>query len=186
MIILLRHGATLGNLEGRYVGRTDEPLSKEGRAALAALGFPPAALVYTSPMRRALETARLIYPNVPPTPVEGLHECDFGAFEYKNHAELKHDVRYQAWIDSGGTLPFPDGESREGFVRRTLRAFDALPAFPEHENTAIIAHGGTLMALLSERALPRRDYFDWRVPNGGGYLCAFERGMLRVVRSLHA
>lgn len=186
MVILLRHGATLGNLEGRYVGRTDEPLSAEGRAALAALQFPPAALVYVSPMRRALETARLIYPCAPLTPVEGFRECDFGAFEYHNHAELEGDARYQAWIDSGGMSPFPGGESRKAFVRRTLRAFDALPAFPEHENTAIVAHGGTLMALLSERALPRRDYFDWRVPSGSGYLCAFEQGVLRVVRPVCA
>jgi len=47
-------------------------------------------------------------------------EMDFGAFEGHNYQELSGDPAYQRWIDSGGTLPFPEGESREEFIRRSV------------------------------------------------------------------
>ncbi len=183
MIALLRHGATAGNLERRYVGSTDEGLSSEGILTLKDIRYPGADRVFVSPMKRALETARLIYPDAAITPVEGFRECDFGDFEYKNAPELSSDARYQAWIDSGGTLPFPGGESRAAFVRRSLLAFDAI-AHLLTGDCAIIAHGGTLMAILSERALPRRGYFFYQVPCAHGFLCARNTGALHIVRSI--
>ena len=47
-----------------------------------------------------------------------LKECDFGDFENKNYKELSGNPDYQAWIDSGGALPFPGGEDPEGFRNR--------------------------------------------------------------------
>ena len=61
-IFLIRHGATPGNLEGRYIGRTDEALSAAGREDILRHQYPPVDLVFTSPMRRCRETAALIYP----------------------------------------------------------------------------------------------------------------------------
>lgn len=60
-IFLIRHGATPGNLEGRYIGRTDESLSETGRDEILRRQYPPVDIVFTSPMRRCLETASLIY-----------------------------------------------------------------------------------------------------------------------------
>ena len=48
---------------------------------------------------------------------------DFGVFEGKNYLELQGDKRYQEWIDSNGTLPFPEGESREEFISRCDKGF---------------------------------------------------------------
>ena len=124
-IILIRHGKTYGNTLGRYIGsRTDEPLCQEGIRRLRENAYPPAEYVYTSPMRRCLETAGVIYPGVPGGSNPLLAECDFGAFENKNYKELSGDVRYQAWIDSGGTLPFPQGESQEAFRKRCEKGFE--------------------------------------------------------------
>lgn len=66
-IILVRHGKTAGNLEGRYIGsRTDEPLCEEGIHALEEKvregTYPPVDLVYASPMIRCRQTAKILWP----------------------------------------------------------------------------------------------------------------------------
>ena len=61
-------------------------------------------------MKRCLETAALIYPNLSMDTNVLLRECDFGKFENKNYHELSEVKEYQEWIDSNGTLPFPNGE----------------------------------------------------------------------------
>ena len=124
---LIRHGMTPGNEEHRYIGRTDEPLSQKGREQLLTLQkkgvYPAAACVAASPLERCRQTAELLYPGQAPCVFDQFREMDFGAFEGHNYEELKADVRYQAWIDSNGTLPFPQGESREQFQRRCVEGF---------------------------------------------------------------
>ena len=172
-ILFIRHGKTAGNLAGRYVGRTDEPLCPAGREALRAVAPPNADAVFVSPLRRCRESAELLFPALAPVAVPGLEECDFGEFEMKNYAELNGRADYQAWIDSGGELPFPGGESRAGFQARCCRAFAELAATllrPDGpERPALVVHGGTIMAILSRYGQPRRDYFDWQAKNGAGY-----------------
>ena len=169
--ILIRHGKTKGNLEGRYIGcRSDEPLCPEGRADLKQRVYPAVSRVYASPMRRCLETAGLLYPDAPVEIVPDLRECDFGTFEGKNYAELNGREDYQAWIDSGGELPFPGGESREEFSARCLKAFEEIRKKAPQEDCALIIHGGTVMAIMEQYALPRRPFYDYQVPNGCGFI----------------
>ena len=59
---LYRHGKTKGNEEGRYLGRTDESLSEEGKKALREKRMPPAEAVFSSPKKRCQETAALFFP----------------------------------------------------------------------------------------------------------------------------
>lgn len=168
--MLIRHGMTAGNREHRYIGcRSDEPLCGEGIRALSAFVYPDAARVFASPMRRCLETATLLYPGREPVVVPDLRECDFGVFEGLNHAQLDGRADYQAFIDSGGILPFPGGESRASFSARCVRAFEgAVRGLPEG-TYAFVVHGGTIMAIMERYARPRGGYFDFQVPNGGGY-----------------
>ena len=126
-IVLIRHGATKGNLEKRYIGRTDEDLCGEGIKKLkeytCAGIYPPAQAVFSSPMKRCLSTAECIYPVQTPQIVWNFRECDFGLFEGKNYKELTGNPQYQQWIDSNGTLPFPGGEALTDFKKRSVRAF---------------------------------------------------------------
>jgi alpha-ribazole phosphatase len=169
--ILIRHGQTQRNLEHRYIGcRTDEPLCPEGIAALQGKSYPPAAKVYVSPMKRCLETASLLYPGVPTDVVEDFCECDFGDWENKNYAELNGREDYQAWIDSGGEMSFPGGESRAEFAARCVRAFDELLTRNLQEDCAIIAHGGTIMAIMERYAHPCGAYYDFQISNGCGFV----------------
>lgn len=168
-IHLIRHGRTAGNRERRYVGRTDEPLCAEGVQALADVEAPEAELLFASPMRRCIETARILYPQLEPVPVTELSECDFGAFEGKNWRELSGDPDYQRWIDSGGTLPFPGGESREAFCARCRAGFFRVVEkirMAGCREAAVVAHGGTVMAVMDAWSTPHRDYYDWQIGNG--------------------
>ncbi|MCC8139669.1 MAG: histidine phosphatase family protein [Lachnospiraceae bacterium] len=183
-ILLLRHGKTTGNLEHRYVGCcTDEPLCEEGRRELAGKKMPPVRLLYVSPMKRCTETAELLWPQHPPLRiVPNLRETDFGDFENKNHEELSGNPDYQAWVDSGGALPFPNGETTEFFRKRCCNAFEQIVeelresqeegprVAPNILRTGIVAHGGTIMAILERFGFPKMDYFDYQVKNGCGYL----------------
>ena len=177
-ILLIRHGKTKGNLQGRYIGcRTDEPLCEEGISELRGKSFPPADCVFASPMKRCTETAGVLWPGCVPILVPDFRECDFGRFENKNYQELNGDPDYQAWVDSGGELPFPEGESPEQFRRRCREAFAGLvreffwgrPG-GDARRAAIVAHGGTIMAILETYGFPKKDYFDFQVKNGCGYL----------------
>lgn len=179
--VLIRHGKTQGNLEHRYIGsRTDEPLCAQGITELMINSYPCVARVYVSPMKRCMETASLLYPDVPVEMVEGFRECDFGDFENKNYAELNGRADYQAWIDSNGEMPFPNGESRAAFAARCVQAFEQIRN--QTEDCAIIAHGGTLMAIMEQYAKPSGNYFDFQVKNGEGFVLS-QDGSYRLIPS---
>ena len=176
-IYLIRHGKTKGNLEERYIGRTDEPLCEAGRENLKKYQYPQVEMVFTSPMKRCMQTAETIYPGQQYQCIEELRESDFGAFEGHTYKELSGDVRYQAWIDSGGTLPFPGGESREGFKYRSLTGFQKAVTQCIRKNVdtaALVIHGGTIMNIMEEYADRHRTFYEWHVKNGGGYLAELE------------
>lgn len=178
-IYLIRHGKTAGNLSGKYIGsRTDESLCKEGIQALKEKNYPKAELLFVSPMKRCRQTGELLYPGLEQRECPLLKECDFGAFENKNYKELSGNPDYQAWIDSGGILPFPGGEKPEEFRFRCRKGFAQCveKAFSlGSPSTAIVTHGGTIMSILSAYGYPARDYFDWQIKNGEYYVLTLEK-----------
>ena len=179
-IILIRHGKTFGNTLGRYIGITDEELCPEGREELDALresgqyrSIRP-DLVYVSPLRRCRQTAELLFPGVPQEICRDLRECDFGEFENKNYKELSGNPAYQAWVDSGGTLPFPGGESREAFQERCRVEFARVLRARRKQagsNAVFVVHGGTIMSILSAYAPQGAadPFYRWQVKNGEGW-----------------
>ena len=78
---LIRHGSTPGNREHRYIGRTEEDLCEEGILALKGQEAPEVQRIYASPMRRCIQTAKILYPGRAPVKIEEFRECDFGSFE---------------------------------------------------------------------------------------------------------
>lgn len=175
-ICFIRHGATAGNLEQRYVGATDEALTEEAIRELCAMrgSYPLPDCVFASPLRRCVQTAELLFPGMRAELCADLRECVFGEFEYKNYQELQCDRRYQDWIDSGGTLAFPGGEGRREFANRCCAAFELCIQSAEKRelhSAAFVVHGGTIMAILDRYSRPHRDYFDWQSPNAHGFLC---------------
>lgn len=181
-VLLIRHGQTIGNLHKRYIGRTDEPLCSEGINALKCTEMPECDLVITSPMKRCIQTAEILFPGAEPIVCNDLRECDFGDFEGKNYLELSCDPNYQRWIDSCGTLPFPGGESLDTFRKRCVSAFSEISEqYYSFSCIALVVHGGTIMSIMSRYAVPHKDYFDWNIPNGHGYLCQFKQNSLYLL-----
>lgn len=177
-IYFIRHGQTKGNREGRYVGRTDEPLLAEARKILLEKGRllkenPEPELLYVSPLRRCRETAQILFPGKEQIVVDALRECDFGAFEYRNYTELNGNPDYQRFIDSGGVCGFPDGEALKEFQDRCVSGFcgviDSVWERSQNISMAFVIHGGTIMAVLDRFSSPHRDYFEWQTGNGDGY-----------------
>lgn len=182
-LVLLRHFATLGNLQKRYIGTTDEPLCEEGRKASKKISYPKVDTVLTSPLLRCRETAGLIYPQLSPIVCNGFRECDFGEFENKNYMELTNNPKYQAWLDSKGTLSFPRGEGVEEFKRRTLLEFKKRLELYNSKNitVALVVHGGTIMSILEKYADPKEEFYHWQVKNGCGYSADYDEKKGRII-----
>ena len=195
-ILLLRHGQTQGNLEKRYIGKTDEPLLMEDTERIQKVSSLQKRLeqeniarpqkLFISPMLRCRQTAELLFPGQEQVVIDKLREMDFGRFEGKNYKELSPDPAYQAWIDSGGRLPFPEGEDRACFIRRTMDGFLQMTELAWRENCrqiAAVVHGGSIMAILS--SLLQDDYFVYQVPNLAGYAFCYEgAGKIQAVRRI--
>ena len=191
-IYLIRHSMTKGNKEKRYIGTTDESLCLEGIQLLEERKgmYPEVTYVYVSPMKRCVQTAEIIYPEMMKAGAyscnEKLRECDFGLFENHNYIELSGCPEYQAWIDSDGRLPFPEGEDRECFIKRTMEGFRQMTEQAWRENCgqiAAVVHGGSIMAILS--CLMQDDYFAYQVPNLAGYAFQYEgAGKIQAVRRI--
>ena len=186
-LTLIRHGKTPSNREHRYLGVTEEALSGEGRKQLEILAekdiLKKTWLLFISPMLRCQESAGILFPGRKAYPIEEWREMNFGAYEGKNYEDLKNDPYYQKWIDSNGTLPFPEGESQQEYIKRCHRGLLTATKIIQKEiaenqmtesqprNITAVVHGGTIMALL--HILAGGNYFDYQVKNGGGYCCKF-------------
>lgn len=188
-LLLIRHGKTPSNREHRYLGVTEETLSGEGRKQLEILAekdiLKKPWLLFISPMLRCQESAGILFPGKKAYPIEEWREMNFGAYEGKNYEDLKNDSYYQKWIDSNGTLPFPEGESQQEYIKRCQMGLHAATKIIEEKiarevaenqmtesqprNITAVVHGGTIMALL--HILAGGNYFDYQVKNGGGYCC---------------
>lgn len=178
---LIRHGFTNSNSEKRYLGKSDEPLSSPGQKLLKENIniYPKLSYIFSSPMKRCLQTAKILYPGQEIIKINEFEEMDFGDFEGKNYHDLKKNPYYQKWIDSEGKLPFPKGESREDFINRTNKGFYKIITWiektnPDHKalSLGIIGHGGSIMAILS--SFYGGDYFDYQIANGDFFTCQLE------------
>lgn len=175
-IHLIRHGLAKGATEGRYIGHTDVSLTEEGRKQLEEMrdeyGYPQPGAVLTSPLKRCVQTANVIFPDMQPLVFEDLIEYDFGEFEGQTAEELASDPAFGEWLKGGGEAAPPYGESNEDFSIRVRNCFEMIVdglLQTGVEDAAIITHGGVMMAILSAFGLPERPMTDWVCPNGCGY-----------------
>lgn len=129
-LTLIRHGQVQANIEKRYIGSTDMSLTVNGMKSLEKLNkaqiYKTPDYLFCSPMSRCKMTCDILFPDKIYTVIDEFHEMDFGSFEMKNYQELKDNADYQRWIDSNGTIAFPEGESRQEFVLRCMSGFDKM------------------------------------------------------------
>ena len=182
-LLFVRHGATEGNLQKRYLGRTDEPLAPEGRRQIQTLRRQrvSADLVFSSPMLRARESAGILFPEQKPVVVDDFREIDFGIFEGKTAEELWTTEAYQAWLATGGKGGFPQGETPESFKARCVRAFlQTAQSVPEGKTAAFVVHGGVIMAVLEALCGEGLGFYDYHMENGEMLRARLENGRIQL------
>jgi broad specificity phosphatase PhoE len=147
-VVLVRHGVTAWNLEGRWQGWTDVPLSDVGRAQAERLRSRFAArtfdAVYSSDLSRASDTARLA--GFTPVQDARLREIHFGAFEGGLSAENALHAEFAAWLEAPSERRTPEGESYGDLYERAL---EWLGTLPDSGDVIAFTHGGVIQTLVT-------------------------------------
>jgi broad specificity phosphatase PhoE len=179
---LLRHAETEWSRDGRHTGRTDVPLTDEGRERARALRTRIAghsfALVLSSPLSRARETAELA--GLTPQLRDDLVEFDYGEYEGITTAQIREQrPDWYLWRDGA-----PGGETAEDVGRRVDRVIDEV--LQAGGDVAIVAHGHVLRA-LGARWAEQPPAFGGRLAldTGSISVLGFEREV-RVIRRWNA
>ncbi len=164
-LVIVRHGQTSYNLEGRYQGHCDIPLSDAGRAEARVLRARLSALegydlfaaertaVVTSNLRRASETAEIAFgvPNRTLHVEPDLREISFGVFEGLTRDEI--DVHYPGkmaeWLHGDAHVAVEGGESRAAVRGRAFAAVQALLARVPQQTIVAVTHGGVMRQLVA-------------------------------------
>lgn len=182
-LIFIRHGATAGNLEKRYIGSTDEPLSDIGIAQVESLRKQNFQIdfLYVSPMSRTLQTAELLFPQMAYTLVRDFRETDFGVFEGKTATELSDSSEYLAWVESMCLDPIPQGECVTDFKTRCCFAFEEImKSIPDNSCAAFVVHGGVIMSILEAYAQPKKGFYDYHIENGEFICCGYDNDIFKI------
>jgi broad specificity phosphatase PhoE len=158
-IFLVRHGETAENVEMRYIGTRDEPLTdtgmKQADQVADALACFPIRTVYTSPLVRALDTAARIKNVCGATLHEDarLKEGSFGRWEGMRRNEViklgSPDVELLARWESDASCAPPGGESLESVQMRTISLVKELEEEMPGESVVLVSHVGPIKALLA-------------------------------------
>ena len=154
-ILLARHGETDWNREGRFQGHADPPLNATGHAQAAELAVElkdvELAAVYSSPLRRALETAQRVAAEhgLEPVAVDALREVDVGSWQGLTRPEIetRYPEQFARWLDYD--QGWEDGESYEEMGRRAVAALLELAAAHAGERVLAVTHGGPIRAAIA-------------------------------------
>ena len=157
-IYFIRHGQTKYNVEGRFVGSTDLPLSEDGRKQIfnkwdGMQAHIDRDIIFTSPMKRCVETTGIIFPYDSFEVLKNMREMNFGMFEGKTHDELEYLEEYRHFM-------------------RVLKAFFEMIAYMDKKdanNAVLVCHGGVIMSLFSMLCNESDDIYYYHVDNGSGY-----------------
>lgn len=175
-IYLIRNGMTTEANAGKYIGHTDVLLSEEGEKQLEQMKedyeYPQPEVVFSSPLKRCLRTAQILYPDADLIPMRDLIEYDFGEFEDKTAEELEEHPVFPRWLAGEEGVDPPFGESSHDFQVRVCEGFCRIVDGLIKTGTtkaAIVTHGGVITTLLSSFGLPEAPMHEWLMPEGCGY-----------------
>ena len=179
-LILLRHGESQWNLENRFTGWVDVPLSPKGieeaHRAGELLKNVPIDKLYTSVLQRAMETARIVLEvrgggEIPTERDQALNERHYGDLQGLNKAETAKqygDEQVHIWRRSYDVPP-PNGESLQDTAARTLPYFKEhiLPDIKAGKNVMVAAHGNSLRSIVMFLdSLTKEQVLELNIPTG--------------------
>lgn len=176
---LARHGETDWSADGKHTGTTDVPLNDTGRRQAAALGRglqrtgPAFAAAWTSPLRRARETAALAgFPQA--KVLDGLREWDYGEYEGTRTADVRRERNEPDWLI--WTADIGEGETARDVGERADEAIARILASTPQGDVIVFSHGHFLR-MLAARWIGR--------PPAAGRRLALDTGTVSVLGHEH-
>jgi broad specificity phosphatase PhoE len=169
-LLLVRHGETGWNAEGRWQGHADIPLNARGREQALQLAERLAGerieAIYTSDLSRARDTADIVGTRlgIPVISDPDLREIDVGPIEGLTAEEAQ---RFEGW----------HGEPKDAHTARTLAAIDRIARRHPNERVLVVTHGGSMRRVHEHLGLERNGPFE----NCSVLACAHEDGTLRAI-----
>lgn len=169
-IFIVRHGSTAWNEIVRFRGSANIPLSEKGIEQAQALSrflkeFPFAA-IFSSPQRRALQTAEIInqYHNLPIQERPELKSVNYGAWEGKLEEDVAREYPdlYQDYIEHIESFRFPQGETLEDLKRRSLKVVEETLNTYEGKKFLIVSHQVVTRVLVCS-LLGISNSFYWQI-----------------------
>jgi 2,3-bisphosphoglycerate-dependent phosphoglycerate mutase len=201
-LVLLRHGESQWNLENRFTGWVDIPLSPKGEEEARLAGEKLRSFkfdkAYTSVLKRAIHTLDIVLKiigqeHIPVRRDKALNERHYGALQGKNKAEigkLYGEEQLKKWRRSYDIPPpkektdlNPDGisESLKDTAARTLPYFEStiLPDVREGRNILVTAHGNSLRSIVMQLdGLSKEQVLELNIPTGAPLLYSYEQGRI--------
>jgi len=151
-LIIIRHGETLWNIEGKKQGQLDSPLTslgiKQAKALAQRLTEESFTVLYASDLGRAYETAEYIAArtNHKIFPEQRLRERSFGIFQglTDKQIENKYPAEHNSYLTNPVDYVIPDGESLRQFYARVTDFLESLPTLHDGQIVTIVTHGGVI------------------------------------------
>src|SRR5258708_3801058 len=181
-ILLTRHGHVEGIHPERFRGRAELELTPQGLAEARALAahiaatWKPAA-VYTSALKRCVMTGNFIAEacSVAMTPLKGLMDIDYGAWQMRSHEEIKAEApqAYRLWKTAPQLVRFPNGESLQDLAARTAVVLRLVVERHANDTVVLVGHDSvnrTILLQLLDQALSAY----WRLQQGPATLNEIE------------
>jgi len=159
-LLLIRHGESVGNTEGRIQGQADFPLTERGREQACALAERLSheewaiSTIYASDLLRAAQTAEILAASVDAPIIfdTRLREYDAGVLNGVVWNEIEH-LHPEIWCglqNSAKWTDFPGSEGNESFCMRLTAALtDIRASCGEDDTVAVVSHGGSLGTMLA-------------------------------------
>jgi broad specificity phosphatase PhoE len=156
VVSLFRHGQTEANVNGRWQGRSDSPLTPLGRSQVeaAARTAPAVEALFTSPLGRTVETASILgsVAGISPDDREGLIEMSFGSWENMtiNEAIAEDSELFDLIYTQGEDMPRGrDGETFSQAGRRVHATVDTLASETDFDHIGVVSHGAAIRAYIT-------------------------------------
>ncbi len=175
-IYLIRHANA--TVEPIILGSTDRPLTPKGEQQAAECGkllkAHPVDAVFSSPLKRAYQTAKAAYPDKTPILIDGLREYGFGELEEKPYSQYLNDGIFDLDRMLAMACDLHKAEKQKDFVDRVFAAFSKIVESCMKSGVrtvAIFSHGGVISTLMAAFSYPKYETLScWLPDNCSGYV----------------
>jgi broad specificity phosphatase PhoE len=190
-LILVRHGETAWNVEKIYRGRTDVNLDEVGMKQAELLGKYLSnwelEAIYSSPLKRALDTANIIarYHKVDIHVAEGLIDFDYGEWQSlpENEAERLYPTLHNGWQSNPHKVKMPGGESLEDVKKRSIKVVDDI--LSEYQGNVVLVSHRVVNKVLMCSLLGLDNSHFWNIKQDVGGITIFNYVDGRFVLTRH-